>query len=156
MGILPYSGFTLQKQTHSVPRQADNARSIPRPQTEQHSTTRIPPGTDDFNNRKTARHTVQQISPLKRLKVVHSDPKKTSSSFLFKNSSSNLLMSESSGDGSGEWSESEGDLTIDSIVASHSRKDAGCKKKAKKTVVVPKKSLDDERGGDGEGRWVWQ
>ncbi len=106
--------------------------------------------------RTTDKQLIQQNSRLKRPKITPSDVKKASTSplSLVKEHSNKLLMSDSSGQSSDHWSDSEGDLAIDTPpVSSHTKVNHLVLKK-KKNQVVAKKNMEEEDGEGGCVIWV--
>lgn len=143
-GVLPFPGFLLKDQPASTPppSQGDTPKAMPKPHPN-HSQTQ---SAEDGHSRRFYRRAAQQTRHSKKPKVEVSKVEKQRSSLLLDNSE---LSSEG-------WSDSDGELVIDTpAVASSVKKEGGRRKRKEPPVVSVKKSVEEEVCDEGEGKEGW-
>lgn len=144
-GVLPFSGFMLKDQP--PPSQVESSGTLPQPATN-HSHPQVPPNTRENPPKRATKRTSHSRRPkfaprsdVVKRRSLHSEKRPR-------------VLLEASDQSNGEWSDSEGELVIDTPSGGPlSGKKEGSKRR-RETAEVPssKKSLvDEEVCADGEG-----
>ena len=140
-GVQPYAAFLLKNQPDTpLPDPTEPSKPLPKPHPVAASTTSTR-GSAANGEEKPARRLGRQAQT-KQTKSVAQREKQ--------DKPSGLLLENSEHSSEGEWSESDGELIIDTQGAGHGaghKKEVG--KRKKEGVVVKKERLDEEEGGEG-------